>query len=95
MRHQRTASSVLSIVRGAKDALARCDCARLEEILVDSEHFGDTAEKRLQLQSKERAEIEAFARFLDVTRENATIIHRSRQLRPGHLEYRTDRGARY
>jgi hypothetical protein len=52
------------------------------------------------LRSEARAEFDAFARFLELARENVRIIRRSSQLRLVDLEYQpfgrqTERGALY
>ena len=91
---------MLSILRDGKNALARCDSARLEEILVHSGALSSDAGSAWQLEGEERAELDAFIRILELTKENLRVILGSRQLRPVDLEYqpsgaRTQRGAMY
>ena len=98
MCHRKT--SVLSILRDGKDALARCDSARLEEILVHSGALSSDAGGAWHLGGEERAELDAFVRILELTKDNLRVIRGSRRFRPVELEYqpsgrRTQRGAMY
>jgi hypothetical protein len=100
MAQVQTVQSVQSIIREAKDALAKCDGARVEEILIRSCALTEDGGTALGLRSEARAEFDAFARFLELARENMRIIRRSSQLRLVDLEYQpfgrqTERGALY
>lgn len=98
MSHVKT--SVLSILRNGKDALARCDSARLEEILVQSAALSSDEGSAWHLEGEEKAELGAFVRIFELTKENLRVIRGSRHPRPVDLEYqpsggRTQGGATY
>jgi hypothetical protein len=100
MSDGKTSQRIQSILRAGKDALARCDSARLEEILIHSSALSDVAETAWYLESEKTIEVDAFIRILELTRENLRVIRGSRHLWPVDLEYqpsgrRTQRGAMY
>jgi len=89
------------LVVEASRALARLDADRLEELalscqalnreLVQKEHARGGAADRaaLALECKEaEGDMAVFARVLEATRANLTVMNRLRELRAGRLEYR-------
>ncbi|MGD0345238.1 MAG: hypothetical protein ABSA85_00695 [Terracidiphilus sp.] len=89
------------IVVEASRALARLDAARLEELalscqaLTRSLNPRDLDErKHLARQARDaEGDMAVFARVLDATRANLSVMNRLRELRAGRLEY-TERQAR-
>jgi len=89
------------IVVEASRALARLDAARLEELAIscqaltrslNSTNLDDR--KLLVRQAREaKSDMAVFARVLDATRANLSVMNRLRELRAGRLEY-TERQAR-
>jgi hypothetical protein len=67
----------LSIVREAMEALTKCDGPRLEQILCDcGSRISDRSvgSKGVNAEDIWCGDLEAFARLLDVTRENMRIV---------------------
>ena len=83
------------LVAEASRALARLDTGRLEELALSCQALnqdlaisGTEDLTRLAPQAREAAaDMAAFARVLDATRDNLHVIHRLRELRMGRLEY--------
>jgi hypothetical protein len=100
MTQGQTVQSVLSILREGKDALARCDRVRLEEIFVLAGALSQDDAMALHLQCEGRTDVDVFARLLELTKENVRVIRGSRHLRTVDLEYQASgrralRGATY
>ena len=89
------------LVREASCALARLDTARLEELALSCEALNRglgpmsaNDRGRLAKQAQEAsADMAVFARVLEATRANLSVIERLRELRAGRLEY-SERQAR-
>jgi hypothetical protein len=89
------------IVVEASRALARLDTARLEELalscqaLTRARNPNDLDQRKLLArQAREaKADMAVFARVLEATRANLSVMNRLRELRAGQLEY-TERQAR-
>jgi hypothetical protein len=83
------------LVAEASRALALLDTGRLEELALSCQALnqdlaasGTEDLTRLAPQAREAAaDMAAFARVLDVTRDNLHVMHRLRELRMGRLEY--------
>src|ERR1700675_3779957 len=83
------------VVAEAARARAQLDAARLEELALscqalNRELAGADTEDLTQLagQAREAAEdMAVFARVLDVTRGNLSVLNRLQELRAGRLEY--------
>ncbi len=94
-RARRERPELKQLVAEASRALARLDAARLEELalscqVLNREMADPSSEDRTQLfrQAREAAgDLAIFARVLDVTRGNLSVINRLQQLRSGRLEY--------
>jgi hypothetical protein len=79
----------------ASRALARLDAERLEELALSCQALnrelerGDAEERRvLAVESKEASgDMAVFARVLEATRANLSVMNRLRELREGRLEY--------
>ena len=84
------------LVIEASQALARLDADRLEELALscktlsrDLKPVDEPERAELRRQAKESAgEMAVFARVLEATRANLSVMHRLRELREGRLEYR-------
>ena len=90
----------VELSREARGALASCDHARLQELLVLSGELADGLMTATHLQSFGRTEFEALGALIRITRENMTIIRRSKAHEPARLEYqpfftRSEDGAMY
>jgi hypothetical protein len=89
------------LVVEASGALARLDATRLEELalscqaLTRTPNLEDAGERgSLARQAREaKADMAVFARVLEATRSNLSVMKRLRELRAGRLEY-TERQAR-
>ncbi len=89
------------LVAEASCALSRLDTARLEELALSCEALNRglgpmPAEERRELarQAREAAsDMAVFARVLDATRANLSVMKRLRELRTGRIEY-SERQAR-
>ena len=85
----------------ASRALARLDSTRLEELalscqaLTRARNTEDIGERTLLVQQarEAQADMAVFARVLEATRANLSVMKRLRELRTGQLEY-TERQAR-
>lgn len=77
----------VELPREAREALARCDDARLAELLDLSEHLTEGSNTAKHLRRFDRAEVEAFAKVIEITKENMTILRRSWVVAPTRLEY--------
>ena len=82
------------VVVEASRALARLDADRLEELALSCAALnrdlqGDAkARAELAAEAREAAgEMAVFARVLEATRANLTVMNRLRELRAGRLEY--------
>jgi hypothetical protein len=83
------------LVVEASRALARLDADRLEELALscqalnrDLVHMDGDALAALAVESKEAAgDMAVFARVLEATRSNLSVMNRLRELRAGRLEY--------
>lgn len=83
------------LVAEASRALARLDADRLEELAhscqalnQDLKRLGRGQRCELARQSREAAgDMATFARVLDATRSNLSVMNRLRALRSGQLEY--------
>lgn len=83
------------LVVEASQALARMDCARLEELALSCEALNKAdgpvlpdGRRELARQAREAvADMEVFARVLEATRSNLKVMQRLRELRAGQLEY--------
>jgi hypothetical protein len=89
------------LVVEASQALARLDADRLEELALccqalnrdlaqneQAHHDGD-ARAALALECKQaKGDMAVFARVLEATRANLSVMNRLRELRAGRLEYR-------
>lgn len=84
------------IIREASQALASLDASRLEELALCCHALNrklesaDTSERaELARQSRGAAvDMVMFARVLEATRANLSVMNRLRELRQGQLEYR-------
>jgi hypothetical protein len=84
------------LVVEASRALARLDADRLEELALSCQALNRdladaTADDRVLLacQAEDaKQEMAIFARVLEATRSNLTVMNRLRELRMGRLEYR-------
>ncbi len=89
------------LVVEASRALARLDATRLEELalscqaLTRARNPEDASDRKfLARQAREaKADMAVFARVLEATRANLSVMKRLRELRAGQLEY-TERQAR-
>jgi len=89
------------LVREASCALARVDSARLAELALSCEALNRSlgpmsVEERGRLAKQAQdatADMAVFARVLDATRANLSVMQRLRELRAGRLEY-SERQAR-
>ncbi len=87
------------LVVEASRALARLDTSRLEELALCCEALTRTPWNADQRQSLARqaheaaADMAIFARVLEATRSNVTVMNRLREMRAGRLEY-SERQAR-
>jgi len=77
----------VELAREARKSLANCDDEILEELLVRSGDLADEIVKATHSRSFDRAELEAFGALIEITRENMTILRRSRAHEPASLEY--------
>jgi hypothetical protein len=92
---QRKHPELKQLVTEASRALAQLDQGRLEELALscqalNRELMTSGAEGRSRLASQARmasGDMAVFARILDVTRSNLSVINRLRDLRAGPLEY--------
>jgi hypothetical protein len=83
------------LVVEASRALSRLDAERLEELALSCQALnrelerGDAAERQaLANESKDAAgDMAVFARVLEATRANLSVMNRLRELRAGRLEY--------
>ncbi len=83
------------LVVEASRALAQLDGSRLEELALSCQALnrdlaaaGEQQREAMAREAREAAgEMAAFARVLDVTRSNLSVMNRLRQLRSGRLEY--------
>jgi hypothetical protein len=83
------------LVVEASLALARLDAGRLEELALSCQALnrdlpvaGSEDRARLARQAQDAAsEMAVFARVLEVTRSNLSVMNRLRELRAGRLEY--------
>ncbi len=88
------------IVVEASRALARLDTVRLEELALSCQALtgnlnqGNAKERKLLARQAWEAEADmaVFARVLEATRANLSVMNRLRELRAGQLEY-TERQA--
>ncbi|HKF45773.1 MAG TPA: hypothetical protein VKB38_00350 [Terracidiphilus sp.] len=84
------------IIREASQALALLDASRLGELALccsalnrNLESAGAPERAELARQARGAAgDLATFARVLDATRANLTVMQRLRELRQGQLEYR-------
>jgi hypothetical protein len=89
------------IVVEASRALARLDAPRLDELALSCQALTrqrnpeNAGERKLLVQQAQEAEADmaVFARVLDATRANLSVMKRLHELRVGRLEY-TERQAR-
>jgi len=81
--------NLLSIVREAMEALARCDCDCLEQMVCHFEsRIDDRRDRRGPAwEGSGFAEAEAFARLLEITKENLRIVGQLRPASFAPLEY--------
>jgi hypothetical protein len=83
------------LVVEASRALARLDADRLAELALscqalnrDLAHLDGDALAALKVESRVAAgDMAVFARVLEATRANLSVMNRLRELRSGHLEY--------
>jgi len=83
------------VVAEASQALARLDANRLEELAHSCQVLnreckcaGTADRQRLVHQAREAAcDMAMYARVLEATRANLTVMHRLRELRAGRIEY--------
>lgn len=88
------------LIREAREALARFDAARLQEIVIESGRLADGEVLAIESRVSDGTELEAFAALLEMTRENITIVRRPGVSASFHLEYqpfatRAHEGATY
>lgn len=84
-----------SLVAEASQALARLDSARLEELALTCQALTRApnlkeprARKLLAKQAREaQSDMAVFARVLEATRANLSVMNRLRDLRAGRVEY--------
>lgn len=84
-----------ALVAEASRALARLDADRLEELAMSCQALNRdlaplTVEKRSELAHEAReaaGDMAVFAKVLEVTRANLSVMNRLRELRRGPLEY--------
>ncbi len=101
MGERRARPKLKELVVEASRALARLDADRLEELALSCQALNrDLAHDRTQQDGDGRAalaieckeaegDMAVFARVLEATRANLNVMNRLRELRAGHLEYRT------
>lgn len=92
-----------ALVVEASQALAHLDAGRLEELTLSCQALNrdlnrgfrlvNPAERAALLQEgrEAQAEMAVFARVLDATRANLSVMYRLRELRQGQLEYAAPR----
>lgn len=89
------------LVVEASQALARLDAVRLEELALSCQALTrtlipkDAGERKLLARQAQEAkgDLAVFARVLEATRANLSVMKRLRELRAGRVEY-TERQAR-
>jgi hypothetical protein len=92
---QRKHPDLKHLVTEASRALAQLDQGRLEELALSCRALnqdlmiaGEEGRSRLAQQARQASgEMAVFARILDATRSNLSVINRLRDLRAGPLEY--------
>src|ERR1019366_3848530 len=95
LRKRRYDPELKRLVIEASQALARLDADRLEELALscqalsrDLKPVDEPERAELRRQAKESTgEMAVFARVLEATRANLSVMHRLRELRAGRLEY--------
>lgn len=95
MGERRRQPQMKELVVEASRALARLDADRLEELALscqalnrDLAHTDGDALAALAVESKEAAgDMAVFARVLEATRSNLSVMNRLKELRAGRLEY--------
>jgi hypothetical protein len=92
---RRSNPALRELVAEASQALMRLDAGRLEELALCCQELNralipirEGNRELLAAQAHEAArDMAIFARVLDATRENASVMRRLLELRMGHLEY--------
>lgn len=95
LRERNAHPELRELVAEASQALARMDCARLEELALSCQALNKEdmplhPERRRELVRQAReavADMEVLARVLEATRCNLKVMQRLRELRAGQLEY--------
>lgn len=75
------------LIREVREALARCDVERLEEILVQCGRLAEGEITSTPLRVLNRAEFDVLSSLLEITKDNVNVVHRSRVCAGFHLEY--------
>lgn len=93
--HCNTMPELKQVIAEASRALALLDAERLEELAVSCQLFnrqlpGWSASERARIAGQAReatADMAIFARVIDATRANLSVMNRLRELREDALEY--------